>query len=49
MFILHCPDGPPQLHESYSFRLAALNDIAQALVNAIADLCERWSEIHGDY
>ena len=31
---LNCPDGPPELRESYSFRLADVNRIADALMAA---------------
>ena len=49
VFNLHCPGGPPELRESYGFRLADLNQIADALAAAIAALCAEWRTIHGDY
>lgn len=49
IFNLRCPDGPPELRESYGFRLAELNRIEAALGAAIAALCAEWRTIHGDY
>ena len=49
VFILHCPAGPPELRESYGFRLAVLSDIQDALHAALSMLCAEWSAIHGDY
>jgi hypothetical protein len=49
VFNLHCPDGPPALRESYGFRLADLNRIADTLSAAIAALCAEWRRIHGDH
>jgi len=43
------PGGPPALRESYGFRLADLNAIADALAGAIASLCAKWRTIHGDH
>jgi hypothetical protein len=49
VFNLHCPDGPPQLRESFGFRLAALNRIADTLSSAIAGLCADWRTSQGDH
>ncbi len=49
VFNLHCPDGPPELRESYGFKLAEVNRIEDALVDVIATLCDEWRTIHGDY
>lgn len=49
VFNLDCPDGPPELRESYSFKLAEVNRIEDALVDAIATLCAQWRTIQGDY
>lgn len=49
VFILHCPDGPPELRESYGFRATDLNGIGMALAEALPALCAEWSVIHGDY
>lgn len=49
VFNLHCLDGPPELRESYGFKLAEVNRIWDALVDALATLCAEWRTIHGDY
>lgn len=49
VFNLGCPDGPPELRESYGFRLADVNRIADAVTEQLAEYCRRWREIHGDY
>src|SRR3546814_257352 len=49
VFILHCTDGPPELRESYGFKLPALGGIKDALQAALAALCAEWSAIHGSY
>lgn len=48
VFILHCPDGPPELRESYGFKGTDLNGIGTALAEALPALCVQWSVIHGD-
>ena len=48
VFDLNCPEGPPELRESFGFRLAELREIEAALAEQLGDLCRRWSEIHGD-
>ena len=49
VFILHCPDGPPALRESYGFKRPDLGGIEDALKGALAVLCAEWGTIHGDY
>lgn len=49
VFILHCPDGPPELRESYGFGRADLGRISDALAVVLADLCAEWRKIHGRY
>src|SRR3546814_7477155 len=46
VFILHCTDGPPELRESYGFKLPALGGIKDALQAALAALCAERSEEH---
>ncbi len=47
-FLLNCPGGPPKLYENHGFKLPELSDIQAELQKALADLCRKWSEIHGD-
>ena len=49
VFILHCPDGPPALRESYGFNLQAIGRIFDALTVHLAALCKQWSNIHDRY
>ena len=48
VFILHCPEGPPELRESYGFRRSDLGGIRDALAGALTALCAEWSGIHGN-
>jgi hypothetical protein len=48
VFILHCPDGPPELRESYGFKRPELGRIETALAGVVPALCAEWSAIHGD-
>lgn len=49
VFILHCPDGPPALRESFGFNGPELNGIEAELVRVLAALCTEWRKIHGRY
>lgn len=49
VFILHCPDGPPELRESYRFNRSELGVIRDALAGELAALCAEWRAIHGRY
>jgi hypothetical protein len=49
VFVLNCPDGPPQLRESYGFGRPDVNRIKERLTGEVATLCEEWRKIHGDY
>ena len=49
VFKLNCPDGPPELRESFGFSLPDLGRIVENLQLAIAELCRKWREIHGAY
>jgi hypothetical protein len=49
VFILHCPDGPPELRESFGFGRSELGRIKDALAGALASLCTKWRAIHGRY
>ena len=47
VFNLHCPNGPPELRESYGFGQHEVNRIQGALAGKIDILCEEWRRIHG--
>ena len=49
VFVLHCPEGPPTLRESYGFRISDLGEIKDALNGALTVLCAEWSTLHGSY
>lgn len=49
MFLLHCPGGPPELRESFGFRLSDINRIEEALAGMIGALCAEWRKIHGNF
>lgn len=47
VFVLHCPDGPPELRESFGFSRPAVGRIKDAIAGALAALCAEWRMIHG--
>jgi hypothetical protein len=47
VFVLHCPDGPPALRESFGFKRLELGRIKARLAESLAALCDEWSAIHG--
>ena len=49
VFVLHCPDGPPTLRESFGFNLAELNRVRVELAGELVLLCGEWRTIHGRY
>jgi len=49
VFNLNCPGGPPELRESYGFKVPDVNRIEEALVELVPTLCAEWRTIHGDY
>ncbi len=49
VFILHCPDGPPEMRESFGFSRPDLNRIKTGLAGALTLLCAEWRAIHGRY
>ncbi|MCV3765999.1 DUF4160 domain-containing protein [Rhizobium sp. TRM95796] len=49
VFILHCPDGPPILQESFGFKSGDLNRIETMLETILSDLCNQWSVFHGHF
>ena len=49
VFILHCPDGPPTLRESFGFNMRELNRIELDLAGALATLWAEWRVFHDRY
>ncbi len=49
VFILHCPDGPPELRGSHRFVARELAAIVLELERALPALCAQWSDLHGDH
>lgn len=49
VFILNCPNGPPELREVYGFSLRAVSRIQRSLATHLVTLCPAWSDIHGDF
>ncbi len=49
MFNLRRPDGPPELRESYGFRVSELSSLMAELTPHVPRLCDDWSRIHGGY
>lgn len=47
VFILHCPDGPPTLRESFGFKRSDFGAIIHAMTTALSALCQEWNNIHG--
>ena len=48
VFKLNCPNGPVELRENCGFNRTELTRIEQWLTSELDQLCERWSDIHGD-
>jgi hypothetical protein len=49
VFLLNCPDGPPDLRENYGFPRKEVNRIIDQLADALAQLCNEWSQLHGHH
>jgi hypothetical protein len=49
VFFLNCPEGPPELRESYGFKLSEVGRIEKVLVAVLDVLCEEWRSIHARY
>ncbi|MFO1105969.1 MAG: DUF4160 domain-containing protein [Amaricoccus sp.] len=49
VFVLHCPDGPPALRESFGFNTRELGRIAIEVTVALATLCAQGRALHGRY
>lgn len=49
VFILNCPDGPPELRESDGLDRSEVTRIEADLTDRLATLCSEWRAIHGRY
>ncbi|AJY38202.1 MULTISPECIES: DUF4160 domain-containing protein [Burkholderia] len=49
VFVLHCPDGPPRLRESYGFSRTEVTRIEATLTDVLLALCNEWRDLHGRY
>ncbi|MGN6551632.1 MAG: DUF4160 domain-containing protein [Pararhizobium sp.] len=49
VFVLHCPEGPPELRESFGFGRLETGRIRAALVVKLAALCDEWRKLHGHF
>ncbi|MBN2700571.1 MAG: DUF4160 domain-containing protein [Methylothermaceae bacterium] len=49
VFNLNCPDGPPELRETYGFNRSDVGRIKDALVVVLSDLCDEWRSIHDHF
>jgi hypothetical protein len=49
VFVLNCPEGPPELRENYGFRRRELSRVKNRLAGALIALCREWRTIHGRY
>jgi hypothetical protein len=49
VFILNCPNGPPELRENDGLSAAELRGVVAAIAEQLALCCERWRAMHDDY
>ncbi|HEX7328758.1 MAG TPA: DUF4160 domain-containing protein [Casimicrobiaceae bacterium] len=49
VFFLNCPFGPPELRDNYGFTRPEVNRITGELMKVLAELCDEWSNLHGNY
>lgn len=49
VFILNCPDGPPELREVYGFSRQDVARMIEDLAAHLVALCEQWRDIHGRF
>jgi hypothetical protein len=48
IFDLQCPEGPPELRETYGFTQKQIAKIRTALNGDLTLLCDAWRRIHGN-
>lgn len=49
VFVLNCPQGPPELRERHGVSLRTVNRMQKELAFHLSVLCPKWREFHGDY
>jgi hypothetical protein len=49
VFVLNCPEGPPELRQNYAFSQPELNRVCALLATELITACEKWRYIHGHY
>jgi len=49
VFKRRCPDGPPELRESFGFGQRELTVVEARLHRALPALCDEWRKRHGDH
>lgn len=49
VFVLNCPDGPPELRELFGFGRGEVARIRAALADTLPRMCAEWKVIHGPY
>ncbi|MFC3226843.1 DUF4160 domain-containing protein [Marinibaculum pumilum] len=47
VFFLNCPEGPPELRETYGLSRRSLGPVRTFLADRLAVLCDGWDNIHG--
>jgi hypothetical protein len=47
VFNLHCPDGPVEVRENFSFSRQQVRRLTAALAEQLSELCESWEQING--
>jgi hypothetical protein len=47
VYILHCPDGPPELRESFGLSWPDVGRIKDAIARELTFLCAEWRAMHG--
>jgi hypothetical protein len=49
VFVLNCPDDPPELRGRHGVSLLIVNRIQKELARQLSILAPKWREIHGDF
>ena len=49
VFMLHCPNGPPELRENFGFNQKVVSKIMSEIFANVSLLCIKCKQIHGNY